>query len=66
MNSGAWVNPRGLSWAHPIERIKTLIYLSASDITGLTRAGEQYADRLARLIHKPKSRCAGRISVEAA
>jgi len=56
MNSGAWVNPRGLSWAHPIERIKTLIYLSASDITDLTRAGEQYADRLARLIRNSPGR----------
>src|SRR3990167_7484148 len=47
---GVWVNPRGLSWLHPIERIRTLIYLNASGVADEARADGQYIERLARLI----------------
>ncbi len=47
--SGTWVNPKMLSWAHPVERIKTITYLSGSNVTDLDKADKQYIDRLVAL-----------------
>ncbi len=47
--SGAWVNPKMLSWSDPLSRIKGLAYLSGSDVTDLEQADEQYASRLREL-----------------
>lgn len=52
---GVWVNPKGLSWAHPVERLKTLVYLNASGVTDEARADNQYIERLTRLIRRSPS-----------
>ncbi len=49
-DSGAYVNPKMLTWRHPFNRIKTLIFLSGSSITEDGDADRQYVDRLVRLI----------------
>ncbi|GIW73406.1 MAG: hypothetical protein KatS3mg102_2948 [Planctomycetota bacterium] len=52
--SGAWVNPEMRSWAHPIQHVQFLVYLSAAGIRDLERADEQYVERLLALIrHQP-------------
>ncbi|MFQ5533597.1 MAG: amidohydrolase family protein [Sphingomonadales bacterium] len=49
-DSGAWVNPRMFSWAHPVDRAKALVYFSAAGIKGRNDADAQYLERLVRLI----------------
>lgn len=54
-HSDARVNEKLLSWAHPIHRLKTAVYLSGAGITDLEQADKQYVDRLVRLIRlQPK------------
>ncbi len=48
--NGGYVNPRMLSWAHPVDRIKMKVYLSAAGIDDVAQADAQYAERLARLV----------------
>lgn len=48
--SGTWLNPKSLSWRHPIARLKALVYFSAADITDMRQADAQYVGRLVRLI----------------
>lgn len=48
--TGIEVNPRMQSWLHPAERLKFKIYVSASGITDLKHADQQYVDRLLKLI----------------
>lgn len=52
---GTQVNPKMLSWWHPINRIKTGVYLSASGIDNLEQANQQYLARLRDVIqHMPQ------------
>ncbi len=48
--TGGFVNPRMLSWRHPVDRFKTAIYMSAAGVGDLDKADAQYLDRLVRLI----------------
>lgn len=47
--SGCYVNPRMLTWRHPIDRIKYLCYRSAGRIRHEDRAEEEYVARLLSL-----------------
>lgn len=47
--TGGYVNPRMLSWRHPVHRLKTAIYMSAAGINDLDAADSQYLERLVRL-----------------
>jgi len=47
---GTSINPRLLTWAHPIEYIKTKVYLSASKVDNFKNAKKQYIQRLVELI----------------
>jgi uncharacterized protein len=47
---GGYINPRMLSWWHPVDRFKTAIYMSAAQVDDLDQADGQYLDRLVRLI----------------
>jgi predicted TIM-barrel fold metal-dependent hydrolase len=44
--SGCYVNERMLSWAHPMQRARFLVYRSAARITDEQRAESQYLERL--------------------
>lgn len=46
----AYVNPKNLSWLNPKSKIKTEIFMSASQITDLDQSSEQYAARLLELV----------------
>ncbi|MBI2950336.1 MAG: amidohydrolase family protein [Verrucomicrobia bacterium] len=48
--NGGYVNPRMLTWRHPIRRFKTTLYMSASGVDDLDQADTQYLERLVRLI----------------
>ncbi len=48
--TGAAVNPELLSWRHPIQRIKCLVYLSGSGVADESQADQQYVERLLKLI----------------
>lgn len=50
LGDGTWLNPRMTSWAHPLDRLKALVYLRAAGVTDEDRADSQYRDRLARLV----------------
>lgn len=52
---GTQVNPKMLSWFHPIHRIKTQIYLSAAGVDDIKNANEEYIERLVRLIKSNKN-----------
>ncbi len=52
---GTEVNPKMLSWFHPLHRIKTQIYLSAAGVDDLKNANEEYIERLVRLIKSNKN-----------
>ncbi len=47
---GTSVNPKMLSWRHPIHRIKTNVYLSGAKVDDLSNANEQYIERLVSLV----------------
>lgn len=49
-DSGAFVNPKMLSWRHPLHRLKFKVYLSAGAVTDTSKADEQIVSRLANLI----------------
>jgi uncharacterized protein len=48
--TGGYLNPRMLSWWHPIHRLRTSIYMSAAGVEDLDHADQQYLDRLVSLI----------------
>jgi predicted TIM-barrel fold metal-dependent hydrolase len=48
--SGAFVNPKMLTWRHPLHRLKFKVYLSAGAVTNVEQADEQIVERLVRLI----------------
>ena len=48
--SGAFVNPKMLTWGHPFHRLKFKVYLSAGAVSDAEHADRQFVDRLARLI----------------
>jgi hypothetical protein len=45
-----WLNPKLLTWKHPIHRLKTALYLSAANVNDLSQADKQYTDRLLQLV----------------
>ena len=47
--SGAFVNPKMLSWRHPFHRLKFKVFVSAGGIQDELRADDQFTDRLVRL-----------------
>ncbi len=49
-DSGMSVNPRMLSWLHPLHRLKSAAYLSGAQVTDRNQADRQYVDRLVRLV----------------
>lgn len=48
--SGCYVNEHMLSWAHPMQRARFLVYRSAARITDERRAESQYLERLDALV----------------
>lgn len=48
--NGAFVNPKLLSWKHPIHRLKSAVYMSGAGVDDLEQADTQYIERLVRLI----------------
>ena len=46
----AFVNPKMLTWRHPLHHLKFKVYLSAGAVTDVEEADEQIVARLARLI----------------
>lgn len=53
-DTGAAVNPKMLSWAHPLQRAKTAVYLSGAAVEDVSRADQQYVERLLRLVRNIK------------
>ena len=45
-----FVNPKMRSWRHPLHRLKFAVYLSAAGVEDESRADQQFAERLARLV----------------
>jgi uncharacterized protein len=54
--SGCEVNPKMLSWAHPLARVRFLAYRSASRIEDEARAESQYVARLVDLARHHRGR----------
>jgi len=48
--SGAFVNPKMLSWRHPLHRLKFKTYVSAGGVENEDNADEEIVERLVRLI----------------
>jgi len=46
----AFVNPKMLSWRHPLDRLKFKVYLSAGAVQDAEQADQQIVDRLTSLI----------------
>lgn len=46
----AFVNPKMLSWRHPLHRLKFKVYLSAGAVTNVEQTDAQIVERLTRLI----------------
>ncbi|MFN6943499.1 MAG: amidohydrolase family protein [Cytophagaceae bacterium] len=47
--TGCWTNPSILNWKHPLDTMKTNIFINASGIDDVEKADEQYLDRLNEL-----------------
>src|SRR5207244_13639237 len=47
--NGTFVNPRMLTWRHPVHKFRFKIYLSAGAVRDVERADQQLVERLARL-----------------
>ena len=45
-----WVNPKMLTWTHPLKRIEALVYLSAAGVENEENADAEYQARLVDLI----------------
>ena len=53
--SGAFINPKMRSWAHPFHHLKFKVYLSAAGVADVAHADAQLVDRLVNLIkHIPR------------
>jgi len=48
--NGTFVNPRMLTWRHPVYKFRFKIYLSAGAVRDVERADQQIVERLARLV----------------
>jgi predicted TIM-barrel fold metal-dependent hydrolase len=48
--TGAFVNPKMLTWKHPFHHLKFKVYLSAGAVTGVENADAQMSERLVRLV----------------
>lgn len=53
-NTGASVNPKMLSWMHPLHRAKAAVYSSGAAIDDESQADQQYVERLLGLIRNIK------------
>lgn len=49
-NSGAFVNPKMLSWRHPLHRLKFKVYVSAGGVKDEHTADQEIIERLVRLV----------------
>jgi predicted TIM-barrel fold metal-dependent hydrolase len=49
-DSGAFVNPKMLTWRHPFHRVKFKVYVSAGGVEDEAHADDQIIDRLVRLV----------------
>jgi uncharacterized protein len=54
--SGSYVNESALTWRHPVQRAKFLVYLSAAKISDEERAETQYLQRLIALARNHRGR----------
>ena len=53
--TGAFVNPRMRSWWHPMDYLRSAVYMSAAGISVEARADSEYIERLENLIrHSPQ------------
>ncbi len=48
--NGTFVNPRMLTWRHPVQKLRFKTYLSAGAVRDVERADQQIIERLARLV----------------
>ena len=48
--NGTFVNPRMLTWRHPVHKLRFKTYLSAGAVRDVERADQQIIERLARLV----------------
>lgn len=48
-NTGAEINPKMLSWLHPVSRFKAAVYMNSSGVVDLGNADREYMERLTRL-----------------
>ena len=48
--TGAFVNPKMLTWRHPFHHLKFRVYLSAGAVTDIERADAEIVERLVRLV----------------
>jgi len=48
--SGCEVNPKMRSWAHPVERVRMALYLSAGGVEDMERADQEYVERVLQLV----------------
>ena len=48
--TNAFVNPKMLTWKHPVHHLKFKVYLSAGAVTDVERADAEIVERLARLV----------------
>ena len=48
--TGAFVNPKMLTWKHPFHHLKFRVYLSAGAVTDIERADAEIVERLVRLV----------------
>ncbi len=46
----AYINPKRFTWRHPILKMKTKIFMSASNVYDIDYCSEQYASRLLNLV----------------
>ena len=49
-NSGAFINPKMRTWAHPFHHLKFKVYLSAAGVRDVDRADAQVVTRLVNLV----------------
>ena len=53
--TGAFVNPKMLTWSHPFHHLKFKVYLSAGAVTDVERADAEIVERLVRLVSNIES-----------
>ena len=50
--TGAFVNPKMLTWHHPFHRLKFKVYLNAGAVTEVENADEQIVERVEACLHQ--------------